>query len=394
MDKFCREKGIKREYSIARTPQQNGVAKRKNRTVIEAARTMLADSKLPTTFWAEAVSTACYVQNRVLIVKPHSMTPYELLECIQGVSESSTSCQQDQDWIAMPIWKDASYFGDASPNIVDDAQIEDKDDLHDEDDTTAESHDGGEGGRSRFASEDSHMEDHEIELGNIPQSYEAPTTPHTRIHKDHPIEHVIGDVQSSVQTRRMKTSYSEKGFLSAIYEGKSHQDLHTCLFVCFLSQEEPKRISQALRDPAWVEAMQEELLQFKLQKVWILVDLPKGHRAIGTKWVYRNKKDERGIVIRNKARLVAQGHTQEEGIDYDEVFAPVARIEAIRIFLAYASYMGFMVYQMDVKSAFLYGQIEEEVYVCQPPSFNDPDHPNKVYKVVKALYGLHQAPRA
>ncbi|GJR76556.1 putative ribonuclease H-like domain-containing protein [Tanacetum coccineum] len=244
------------------------------------------------------------------------------------------------------------------------------------------------------ASEDSHVEDQEIELGNIPQSYEVPTTPHTRIHKDHPIEHVIGDVQSSVQTRRMKTSYSEKGFLSAIYEGKTHQDLHTCLFVCFLSQEEPKRVSQALRDPAWVEAMQEELLQFKLQKVWILVDLPKGHRAIGTKWVYRNKKDERGIVIRNKARLVAQGHTQEEGIDYDEVFAPVARIEAIRLFLAYASYMGFMVYQMDVKSAFLYGQIEEEVYVCQPPGFEDPDHPNKVYKVVKALYGLHQAPRA
>ncbi|GJV40188.1 putative ribonuclease H-like domain-containing protein [Tanacetum coccineum] len=140
--------------------------------------------------------------------------------------------------------------------------------------------------------------------------------------------------------------------------------------------------------------MQEELLQFKLQNVWVLVDLPKGHRAIGTKWVYRNKKDERGIVVRNKARLVAQGHTQEEGIDYDEVFAPVARIEAIRIFLAYASFMGFTVYQMDVKSAFLYGQIEEEVYVCQPPGFEDPDHPDKVYKVVKALYGLHQAPRA
>ncbi|GJS94567.1 putative ribonuclease H-like domain-containing protein [Tanacetum coccineum] len=179
-----------------------------------------------------------------------------------------------------------------------------------------------------------------------PEDLVVPTTPHIRIHKDHPIEHMIGDVQSSVQTRRMKASYSEKGFLSAIYEGKTHQDLHTC------------------------------------------------HRAIGTKWVYRNKKDERGIVIRNKARLVAQGHTQEEGIDYDEVFAPVARIEAIRLFLAYASYMGFMVYQMDVKSAFLYGQIEEEVYVCQPPGFEDPDHPDKVYKVVKALYGLHQAPRA
>ncbi|GJZ76562.1 reverse transcriptase domain-containing protein [Tanacetum coccineum] len=149
--------------------------------------------------------------------------------------------------------------------------------------------------------------------------------------------------------------------------------------------EEPKRVSKALSDPAWVEAMQEELLQFKLQKVWVLVDVPKGHRASSTKWVYRNKNDERGIVIRNKARVVAQGHTQEEGIDYDEVFAPVARIEEIRIFLAYASYMGLMVYQMDVKSAFLYGQIEEEVYVCQPTGFEDPDHPDKVYNNITKL---------
>nr|GFC14536.1 putative ribonuclease H-like domain-containing protein [Tanacetum cinerariifolium] len=173
-----------------------------------------------------------------------------------------------------------------------------------------------------------------------------------------------------------------------------NEDFHTCMFACFLSQEEPKRIHQALKDPSWIEAMQEELLQFKMQKVWILVDLPYGKRAIGIKWVYRNKKDERGIVIRNKARLVAQGHTQEEGIDYEEVFAPVARIEAIRLFLAYVSFMGFPVYQMDVKSAFLYGTIEEEVYVCQPPGSEDPEYPDKVYKVVKALYGLHQAPRA
>nr|GEU41381.1 hypothetical protein [Tanacetum cinerariifolium] len=131
-----------------------------------------------------------------------------------------------------------------------------------------------------------------------------------------------------------------------------------------------------------------------MHKVWVLVDLPYGKRSIGTKWVFRNKKDERGIVVKNKARLVTQEHTQEEGIDYKEVFAPVARIEAKRLFLAYASFMGFMMYQMDVKSAFLYGTIKEEVYVCQPLGFEDPDHPDKVYKVVKALYDLHQAPRA
>nr|GEX29206.1 hypothetical protein [Tanacetum cinerariifolium] len=138
----------------------------------------------------------------------------------------------------------------------------------------------------------------------------------------------------------------------------------------------------------------EKLLQFKMHKVWVLVDLPHEKRAIGNKLVYKNKKDERGIVIRNKVRLVTQGHTQEEGIDYEEVFALVVRIEAIRLFLAYASFMGFMVYQMDVKSAFLYGTIEEEVYVCQSLGFEDPDHHDKVYKVVKALYGLHQALRA
>nr|GEY49194.1 retrovirus-related Pol polyprotein from transposon TNT 1-94 [Tanacetum cinerariifolium] len=140
--------------------------------------------------------------------------------------------------------------------------------------------------------------------------------------------------------------------------------------------------------------MQEELLQFKIQNVWTLVDCLKEVRPIGTKWVLKNKKDERGIVIRNKAMLVAQRHTQEEGIDYDEVFAPVARIEAIRHFLAYASFMGFTVYQMDVKSTFLYGTIDEEVYVMQPPGFQDPEFLAKVYKVEKAMYGLHQVPRA
>ncbi|KAI3735401.1 hypothetical protein L6452_14897 [Arctium lappa] len=172
------------------------------------------------------------------------------------------------------------------------------------------------------------------------------------------------------------------------------QDQQHTVLSCFLSQIEPKKAYDAMKDSSWIEAMQEELLQFKLQDVWDLVDLPKGHRAIGTKWIFRNKKDESGILIRNKARLVAQGYTQEEGIDYEEVFAPVARVEAIRLFLAYASFMKFKVYQMDVKSAFLYGTIDEEVYVCQPPGFENPSYPDRVYKLKKALYGVHQAPRA
>ncbi|GJX66313.1 retrovirus-related pol polyprotein from transposon TNT 1-94 [Tanacetum coccineum] len=350
--------------------QQNGVAERRNRTLIEAARTMLADSKLPTTFWAEAVNTACYVQNRVIIVKPHNKTPYELFRgrtpalsfmrpfgCHVSILNTLDHLgkfdgkSDDGFFVRYSLTSKAFRVYNIRTRRV-------EENLHI---------------RSRLVPQYSKNAALyyclEMDMSNLNASYHVPITPNTRIHKDHSLDHVIGDIQSGVQTRGTAKTANEQGLLSVAYERKPHKDLNTCLFFCFLSKEEPKR-------------------------VWLLVDLPKGKRAIGTKWIFKNKKDERGIVIRNKARLVAQGYTQEEGIDYDEVFAPVARIKAIRLFLAYASFMGFMVYQMDVKSAFLYGQIEEEVYVCQPPGFEDPDYPDKVYKVVKALYGLHQAPRA
>nr|GEX44321.1 hypothetical protein [Tanacetum cinerariifolium] len=218
------------------------------------------------------------------------------------------------------------------------------------------------------------------DMNNSDTTIQISPIPTIRIHKDHHLDQVIGDFHSATQTRNISKNLEEHEFV--------------CLFACFLSQEEPKKVIHALKDPSWIEAMQEELLQFKLQKVWTLVDLSNRKRAIGTKWVFRNKKDEKGIVIRNKARLVAQGYTQEEGINYDKVFACVARIKAIRLFLAYTLFKDFVVYQMDVKCAFLYGKIKEEVYVCQPPGFEDPDIPNRVYKVKKALYGLHQALRA
>nr|GFC15009.1 putative ribonuclease H-like domain-containing protein [Tanacetum cinerariifolium] len=172
-----------------------------------------------------------------------------------------------------------------------------------------------------------------------------------------------------------KSKFGESAFISYVHNQNktNHTDHLHCLFACFLSQLEPSSVAKALADPDWVAAMQEEMQQFYNQQ---------------------NKRDARGIVVRNKARLVDQGHRQDEGIDYDEVFAPVARIEAIRLFLAFASYMGFMVYQMDVKRSFLYGEIEKEVYVTQPKGFEDPHNPRHVYRVVKALYGLHQAPRA
>ena len=129
---------------------------------------------------------------------------------------------------------------------------------------------------------------------------------------------------------------------------------------------EPTSVPAALADSSWLEAMQEEMQQFKNQQVWILVPLPDGKYAIGTKWILKNKRDARGIVVKNKARLVAQGFRQEEGIDYDEVFAPVARVEAIRIFLAYASYMGFTVYQMDVKGAFFMERLKKKYMFLNP----------------------------
>ncbi|KZV46985.1 hypothetical protein F511_15782 [Dorcoceras hygrometricum] len=196
-----------------------------------------------------------------------------------------------------------------------------------------------------------------------------------RWNRNHPPEQVIGNFESPVRTRGQLSQYD-------------HFD------AAFISHIEPKIIDEALADPSWIEAMQGELNQFARNKVWQLVPRPKTHSVIGTRWVFRNKLNEEGIVTRNKARMVAQGFRQMEGIDFDETFAPVARLEAIRMFLAYAAYKDFKVFQMDVKSAFLNGILTEEVYVAQPPGFVDHTNPEFVYKLDKALYGLKQAPRA
>ncbi|GJV83940.1 putative ribonuclease H-like domain-containing protein [Tanacetum coccineum] len=292
-----------------------------------------------------------------------------------GAGHSSKETESSQDYILMPLWKDRSLFDYSSKNASNDepqpsSDVGKKDDegvckesgIDDQENPENSTQDANTAGPS-INTANTNFNTGSLNINTI--GPRVTTAPLEATHVD-----FFGDeTESGVQTRRMTKTTNEQGFISAIFERKTHEDLHTRLFSCFLSQEEPK-------------------------KVWTLVDLPHGKRAIGTKWVYRNKKDKRGIVIKNKARLVAQGYTQEEGIDYDEVFAPVARIEAIRLFLAYASFKDFVVYQMDVKSAFLYGKIEEEVYVCQPPGFEDPEFPDRVYKVEKALYGLHQAPRA
>ncbi|GKB66110.1 putative ribonuclease H-like domain-containing protein [Tanacetum coccineum] len=483
MNQFCERKGIKREFSVARTPQQNG---------------------------AEAVNTACYVQNRVLVTKPHNKTPYELFLCrnptlgfmrpfgcpvtilntidhlgkfdgkadegffvgysinskafrvfnsrtriveenlhVQFSENTHNIAGSGPDWLFdiealtklmnyKPVVARNQSNGNAGTKACDDASKARMETVPGKDyillpfsQSSKSSPDArfkpsrddekkdDEAPRKENDCDDQEKEDNvnstnnvnvasinEVNVGGAKTSIELPDDlnmpaledistfdfsnddedvgveadmnnldafmpispiPTTRVHKDHPVEQIIGYLNSAPQTRRMTKNLEEYGLFSSAQQRTNHKDFQNCLFTCFLSQEEPKKT---------------------------LVELPNGKRAIGTKWVFRNKKDERGIVIKNKARLVDQGYTQEEGIDYDEVFAPVARIEAIRLFLAYASFKDSVVYQMDVKSAFLYGKIEEEVYVCQPPGFEDPDFPDRVYKVEKALYRLHQAPRA
>nr|GFC52420.1 retrovirus-related Pol polyprotein from transposon TNT 1-94 [Tanacetum cinerariifolium] len=177
--------------------------------------------------------------------------------------------------------------------------------------------------------------------------------------KDHPLEQVIGEPSRPVLTRNQLRS-----------------DDDMCIYSLMVSTMEPKNVKEFMTDPAWIESMQEELLQFKRMDVWVLVSAPDNISPLTLKWIFKNKHDEEQTVIRNKSRLVVRGYHQEEGLDFEESFAPVARMEAIMIFLAYATHKSFIVFQMDVKSAFLHGSLKEDVYVCQPEGFIDADHPS------------------
>nr|GEV05765.1 KH domain-containing protein [Tanacetum cinerariifolium] len=358
-------------------------AKRKNKTLIEAARTMLADSLLPTTFWAEAVNTACYVQNRVLVTKPHNKIPYELLirRLLNLEFMRSFGCPVT---ILNTLYDLGKFNGKADEGFLVGYFVNSKafrvfkfrtrkveENLHSSDVNTRNKPGDVNAGDKPG---DVNAGDIQGDVDEISRNDDVCQGNEIRIDSS---THVVNAASPSINTTN-----------NIIDAEADTNNLDSSTLVSHIPT------TRALKDPSWIEAIQEELLQFKLQDVWTFVDLPYGKRAIGLKWVFRNKLDEKGIVIRNKEKLVAQRHTQEEDINYDEVFAPVARIEAIRLFLAYASFKDFIVFHMDVKSAFLYGKIKEEMYVYQPPRFEDLDFPDKVYKVIKALYGLHQAPRA
>nr|GEY59840.1 hypothetical protein [Tanacetum cinerariifolium] len=365
---------------------------------------MKADSKLPTTFWAKAVNTACYVQNRVLVVKPHNKTSYELfhgrtptlsfmrpfgchvtiLNTIDHLGKVDSKADKgffigySLNSKAFRVFNSRTRiveenlhirFSESTPNVIGSGPdwLFDIDALtrtmnyepivagtqsncfvdpksFNDDGSKPLSDDG------KKVDEDPRKENKYVstldfssndeddgavaDMNNLDTIIQVSHIPTTRIHKDYPLDQVIRDLQSATQTKKMPKNLEKHGFVSSIQQRTNHKDLQNCLFACFLSQEEPKKT---------------------------LVDLPNGKRAIGSEWIFRNEKDERGIVIRNKARLVAQGYTKEEEIYYDEVFTHVARIEAIGLFLAYSPFKDFMVYQMDIKSAFLYGKIKEEM---------------------------------
>nr|GEV90331.1 putative ribonuclease H-like domain-containing protein [Tanacetum cinerariifolium] len=270
LNQFWGMKGIKRQFSVPRTPQQNGIAERKKRTLIEAARTMLADSLLPISFWAENTDRDAAFDEKEAEFD-EKKPEYEV----------NVSPSMFEDFSDNSINKD---------NDVDTSQLPDDPNMPELEDITY--------------SDDEEDVSTEADINNLETSTTVSPIPTTRVHKYYLVTQIIGDLSSATQ----------------------------------------------IRD---------------------------GKRAIGTKCVFRNKKDERGIVVKNKAQLVTQGHTQEEGINYEEFFAPVSKIEAIRLFLAYASFMGFTVYKIDVKSAFRYETIKEEVYVCQPLGFEDLNYPDK-----------------
>ncbi|GJT23235.1 retrovirus-related pol polyprotein from transposon TNT 1-94 [Tanacetum coccineum] len=358
-----------------------------SRTLHEMSRTMLNEQSLPQKFWCNAVDTSTYILNRILIRAILGKTPYELLRGRKPTLDyfrvfgSKCFILNTKDYLTKfdPKSYEGIFLGysqnskayiilnkhtrkvEESLNVTfDETPPPSKTSPLVDDDLDEE--------EAIKVTEKKNLEndivDETLEIDEIVNIKES---------RNHPLENVIGNLNQ--RTLRSQAQNQSN-------------------FFCFISTIEPKNVNEALTDDSWIVAMQEELNQFIANDVWELVPQPRNMTIIGTKWVFRNKLDENGIVSRNKARLVAQGYNQQEGIDYDETYAPVARLESIRILLAYACALDFKLFQMDVKSAFLNGFINEEVYVAQPPGFIDFEKPDHVYKLKKALYGLKQAPKA
>ncbi|KAL8093557.1 hypothetical protein AgCh_035440 [Apium graveolens] len=458
---FCKSRGITHEFSAPRTPQQNGVVERKNRTLQETARTLLHESKLPRKFCAEAVHTSCYVLNRVLIHPILLKTPYELLKkrtpnisyfrvfgskyfildtqnnrgkfdakSTEGIFLGySTTSKAYRVYNSVKNKVEESInitFNESSRNIsqIDEATADlsshsqmrqshsEKSQSHSDKSSSQDSpgpsqSSDNSSGSTQASDESSGSPKTPDSVSNVnsvtPPDKSSPaemrqsllneTTP-IHFQEDNSNEEEMSNIQLPKSSRTVK-NHPPDNLLTDLDQGISTRSrLHNlCAFCAFVAEFEPKNAQEAVADENWSVAMQEELNQFERCDVWELVPPPQDAKIIGTRWVFKNKKDEDGNIIRNKARLVAQGYNQQEGIDYDETYAPVARLESIRILMAFTAHKKFKLYQMDVKSAFLNGYLKEEVYVKQPPGFIHEKYPNYVYKLKKSVYGLRQSPR-
>nr|GEW18777.1 retrovirus-related Pol polyprotein from transposon TNT 1-94 [Tanacetum cinerariifolium] len=333
--------------SCIQTPQQNRVVKQRNQTLVEAARTMLIFSCPPLFLWAEAIVTARFTQNRSIIHRRFNKTPYEL---ING---------RKSDISFLHVFG-ALYY-----------PKNDREDIRKL----------GTKGAMAFEQRSSNPKLQSITFRQISSGLDLIYAPST-ITTQQPTE------GSPSGTSDRRTSQP------VLTRNQLRTDSDMCKYALTMSTIKPKNVKEAMIDPAWIESMQEELLQFKRLDVWVLVPAPYNITPLTLKWLFKNKHDEEQTVIQNKSHLVVRGYRQEEGIDFEESFASVARMEAIRIFLAYAAHKSFIVFQIDVKTAFLHGTLKEDVHVCQPEGFIDADHPSHVFKLKKALYGLKQATRA
>ncbi|CAL9021631.1 unnamed protein product [Prunus brigantina] len=393
---FCDEQGISHEFSAPITPQQNGVVERKNRVLLDMSRVMLNSANLAKHFWAEAISSACYTANRVYLRPKSKATPYELWKGkkpnVSHLRVFGSTCYIYKDREHLSKFDSRSDIGiflgysltskayrvynirtksvmESINVVINDSDLKQVKQINDDDDLT--------GMQTEHRCDQVQAANDAFSITNSEDIHD--TSSQTlrigakQVKRDHKPENIIGKLHDKMRTRS--------------------QDVEEISYLCYVSQIEPKNVKEAIVDNDWILAIQEELNQFERNDVWYLVPRPKDANVIGTKWIFRNKTDEKGKVIRNKARLVAQGYTQVEGLDFDETFAPVARLESVRLLLAIACHLRIKLYQMDVKSAFLNGVLQEEVYVEQPAGFKDHFYPDHVYRLKKALYGLKQAPR-
>ncbi|GJR84643.1 retrovirus-related pol polyprotein from transposon TNT 1-94 [Tanacetum coccineum] len=355
-EEFCNANDITHNFSAPCTPQSNGVVERKSRTLQEMSRTMLNEQSLPQKFWCNAVDTSTYILNRILIRAILGKTPYEILRGRKPTFDyfrvfgSKCFILNTNDYLTKfdPNSYECVFLGYSQNSkayiILNKQTRKIKESLNvtfDENPPPSKT--------SPLVDDDLDEEEaiREIKKKNLENDVDDETLEIDEIlnikeSRNHPLENFIGNLNQ--RTLRSQAQNQSN-------------------FYCFISTIEPKNVNEALGDER-------------------------------TKWVFRNKLDENGVVSQNKARLVTQGYNQKEGIDYDETYAPVARLESIRILLAYACALDFKLFQMDVKSAFLNGFINEEVYVAQPPRFIDFEKPDHVYKLKKALYGFKQAPKA